>query len=139
MRSRLRWIFFIQPRWALPWHLREASFSSVDLRDTLARQTGMYAVVRRITDEQAESVIAGNLQSHEWMLASHPLVDLARQSNAVDRSLKCLLRKRNSIALRGSMQFARCRRTEDGQDPGGVSSRLSAPVSGSMWTMTSAR
>ena len=31
---------------------------SVDLRDTLARQTGMYAVVRRITDEQAGSLVA---------------------------------------------------------------------------------
>ena len=31
---------------------------SVDLRDTLARQTGMYAVVRKITDEQAGSLIA---------------------------------------------------------------------------------
>ena len=31
---------------------------SVDLRDTLARQTGMYAVVRKISDEQAGSLIA---------------------------------------------------------------------------------
>jgi hypothetical protein len=31
---------------------------SVDLRDTLARQMGMYAVVRRITDEQAGSLVA---------------------------------------------------------------------------------
>jgi sirohydrochlorin cobaltochelatase len=31
---------------------------AVDLRDTLARQTGMYAVVRKISDEQAGSLIA---------------------------------------------------------------------------------
>ena len=31
----------------------------VDLRDTLARQSGMYAVVRKITDEQAQAAVAG--------------------------------------------------------------------------------
>jgi sirohydrochlorin cobaltochelatase len=50
---------------------------SVDLRDTLARQTGMYAVVRRITDEQAGSVIAatcnhanGCLRQILWSISS---------------------------------------------------------------------
>jgi len=33
--------------------------TSVPLRDTLARQTGMYAVTRKITDEQAQTMIAG--------------------------------------------------------------------------------
>ncbi len=31
----------------------------VNLRETLARQSGMYAVVRKITDEQAQAVVAG--------------------------------------------------------------------------------
>jgi sirohydrochlorin cobaltochelatase len=49
----------------------------VDLRDTLARQTGMYAVVKRITDEQAASAIArtcnhgnGCLRQILWSISS---------------------------------------------------------------------
>jgi hypothetical protein len=33
--------------------------TAVPLRDTLARQTGMYAITRKITDEQAQTMIAG--------------------------------------------------------------------------------
>jgi sirohydrochlorin cobaltochelatase len=58
---------------------------SCDLRDTLARQTGMYAVVRRISDEKAGSVIAttcnhssGCLRRILWSISpgvSTPLTD----------------------------------------------------------------
>jgi sirohydrochlorin cobaltochelatase len=51
--------------------------NSVDLPDTLARQTGMYAVVKRITDEQAASAIArtcnhgnGCLRQILWSISS---------------------------------------------------------------------
>jgi sirohydrochlorin cobaltochelatase len=36
-----------------------AQLTPVNLRETLARQSGMYAVVRKITDEQAQAVVAG--------------------------------------------------------------------------------
>jgi sirohydrochlorin cobaltochelatase len=38
--------------------LAQGALKSVNLRETLARQTGMYAVTRKISDEQAESIIA---------------------------------------------------------------------------------
>ena len=36
----------------------QGTLKSVNLRETLGRQTGMYAVTRKISDEQAESTIA---------------------------------------------------------------------------------
>lgn len=38
---------------------RRGRLTAVPLRDTLARQTGMYAITRKITDEQAQAMIAG--------------------------------------------------------------------------------
>lgn len=38
---------------------RRGVLAAVSLRGTLARQTGMYAITRKITDEQAQTMIAG--------------------------------------------------------------------------------
>lgn len=38
---------------------RRGHLTAVPLRDTLARQTGMYAITRKISDDQAQSMIAG--------------------------------------------------------------------------------
>jgi sirohydrochlorin cobaltochelatase len=38
---------------------RRGRLTAVPLRDTLARQTGMYAITRKITDDQAQTMIAG--------------------------------------------------------------------------------
>lgn len=38
---------------------RRGRLPAIPLRDTLARQTGMYAVTRKITDDQAQTMIAG--------------------------------------------------------------------------------
>ena len=56
----------------------------VPLRDTLGRQTGMYAVTRRLTDEQAQEIVAqlcrtegGCLKKILWPLApGKPVVSL---------------------------------------------------------------
>ena len=40
----------------------------VDLRETLARQTGMYAVAKKITDEQAESTVASTCNHKDGCL-----------------------------------------------------------------------
>ncbi len=56
------------------------------------------------------------------MLASHPLVDLTRKTHVAELPGICsaALRKRNSFALRGSMQLAGRCRSEHRQDSGGV-------------------
>ena len=62
----------------------------VDLRPTLARQTGMYAVVRKITDEQAESVVAsrcnhknGCLRHILWSISPGKPTSLSRRGSEV--------------------------------------------------------
>lgn len=50
--------FFYPAAVATARELEDGSLSPVDLRSTLARQTGMYAVVKKLTDEQADSLIA---------------------------------------------------------------------------------
>jgi sirohydrochlorin cobaltochelatase len=54
----------------------QARLAPVDLRRTLARQTGLYAVVRKITDEQAESVIVKTC-NHENGCLRHILWSIA--------------------------------------------------------------
>jgi sirohydrochlorin cobaltochelatase len=51
---------------------REARLKHVDLRDTLARQTGMYAVTKKITDDQAQSTI-GRTCNHQQGCLRHIL------------------------------------------------------------------
>ena len=65
----------------------------VDLRETLARQTGMYAVVKKITDEQAESVVAitcnhktGCLRHILWSISPGNPTSLSRQGSEVRHS-----------------------------------------------------
>lgn len=61
--------------------------AAVDLRETLGRQTGMYAVVKKITDNQAEAVIAstcrgepGCLRQILWNISSeYPLPDALKR------------------------------------------------------------
>ena len=62
----------------------------VDLRQTLARQTGMYAVVRKITDEQAESAVAsrcnhknGCLRHILWSISPGKPTSLSRRGSEV--------------------------------------------------------
>ena len=58
----------------------QGTLKSVDLRETLGRQTGMYAITRKISDEQAESSIArtcnhvnGCIRQILWSIsAGHP-------------------------------------------------------------------
>jgi sirohydrochlorin cobaltochelatase len=65
----------------------------VDLRETLARQTGMYAVVRKITDEQAESLVAtacnhkdGCLRHILWSISPGNPTSLSRRGSEVQPS-----------------------------------------------------
>ena len=65
----------------------------VDLRETLARQTGMYAVVKKITDEQAESVVArtcnhkdGCLRHILWSISPGNPTSLSRRGSEVQHS-----------------------------------------------------
>lgn len=55
--------FFYPAAVATARELDEGSLSAVDLRSTLARQTGMYAVVKKLTDEQAGDLIASACNS----------------------------------------------------------------------------
>ena len=62
----------------------------VELRETLARQTGMYAVVKKITDEQAESVVAitcnhkdGCLRHILWSISPGNPTSLSRRGSEV--------------------------------------------------------
>lgn len=73
--------------------LTQARLRTVNLRDTLARQTGMYAVVRKITDDQAESVVL-NTCNHEdgclrhilWSISPHRRTSLSRLAGEVQPS-----------------------------------------------------
>jgi sirohydrochlorin cobaltochelatase len=73
--------------------LTQARLATVDLRETFARQTGMYAVVRKITDDQAESVVF-NTCNHEdgclrhilWSISSHRRTSLSRLAGEVQPS-----------------------------------------------------
>jgi sirohydrochlorin cobaltochelatase len=47
---------------------RCGSLAAVPLRDTLARQTGMYAVTKKITDAQAQTLIGGFCRSDSGCL-----------------------------------------------------------------------
>jgi sirohydrochlorin cobaltochelatase len=65
----------------------------VDLSETLARQTGMYAVVKKITDEQAESVVAstcnrkdGCLRHILWSISPGHPTSLSRRGPEVEGS-----------------------------------------------------
>ncbi|MEQ1850023.1 MAG: DR2241 family protein [Chthoniobacteraceae bacterium] len=42
---------------------REGSLSPVDLRETLGRQTGMYRITQKISDDQAQRLIGGQCRS----------------------------------------------------------------------------
>jgi sirohydrochlorin cobaltochelatase len=79
------------------WASARNKLDSVDLRDTLARQTGMYAVVKRITDEQAASAITstcnhanGCLRQILWSISS------GRPTPLTDRDVR---RSENEIPL----------------------------------------
>jgi sirohydrochlorin cobaltochelatase len=65
----------------------------LDLRETLSRQTGMYAVVKKITDEQAESVVAstcnhenGCLRHILWSISAGKPTSLSRRRSEVHHS-----------------------------------------------------
>jgi sirohydrochlorin cobaltochelatase len=65
----------------------------LDLRETLARQTGMYAVVKKITDEQAESVVArtcnhktGCLRHILWSISPGKPTSLSQRRSEVRHS-----------------------------------------------------
>ena len=70
-----------------------SELKAVDLRQTLARQTGMYAVVKKITDEQAKSLIAstcnrrnGCLRHILWSISPGKPTSLTRRESAVQHS-----------------------------------------------------
>jgi sirohydrochlorin cobaltochelatase len=70
-----------------------SELKAVDLRQTLARQTGMYAVVKKITDAQAESLTAttcdhtnGCLRHILWSISSGKPTSLTRRESAVQHS-----------------------------------------------------
>jgi sirohydrochlorin cobaltochelatase len=73
------------------------SLKHVDLRETLARQTGMYAITKKITDEQAEATIArtcnhehGCIRHILWSIsAGHPSA-LSRQPSEIPWSESAL-------------------------------------------------
>lgn len=73
--------------------LTQARLGTVNLRDTLARQTGMYAVVKKISDEEAESVVV-NTCNHEdgclrhilWSISQGRRTPLSRYASEVQPS-----------------------------------------------------
>ena len=84
--SQLRWVldlFYPAMTGLLASHER-GQVTPVPLRDTLERQSGMYAVTRRITDEQADTLAgtfcesgAGCLKTILWQIrADRPLTSL---------------------------------------------------------------
>jgi sirohydrochlorin cobaltochelatase len=63
---------------------------SVNLRETLARQTGMYAVTKKISDAQAESTVArtcnhrdGCLRHILWSISPGHTTSLSRQTSKI--------------------------------------------------------
>ncbi|HEY5704470.1 MAG TPA: DR2241 family protein [Terrimicrobiaceae bacterium] len=65
--------------------------TAVNLRETLARQSGMYAVVKKITDKQAESVITitcnhkdGCMRHILWPISPGRLSSLSRRGSEVE-------------------------------------------------------
>ena len=68
----------------------QGELQTVSLRDTLARQSGMYAVTKKITDEQAESVVnhtcnhrSGCLRHILWSISFGRPTALSRQGTEV--------------------------------------------------------
>jgi sirohydrochlorin cobaltochelatase len=70
-----------------------SELKAVDLRETLARQSGMYAVVRKVTDEQAESLVAstcnhrdGCLRHILWSISPGKPTSLSRRGSEVQHA-----------------------------------------------------
>lgn len=70
--------------------LAQGTLKSVNLRETLARQTGMYAVTRKLSDEQAESTIArtcnhadGCIRHILWSISAGRPSSLSRQRSDI--------------------------------------------------------
>ena len=73
--------------------LARSELKAVDLRQTLARQSGMYAVVKKITDEQAEAMIAktcnhgnGCLRHILWSISPGKPASLTCRESAAQHS-----------------------------------------------------
>jgi sirohydrochlorin cobaltochelatase len=75
------------------WAFSRGELKVVNLRETLARQTGMYAIVKKITDAQAESVVT-NTCNHQsgcmrhilWMVSPGRPTSLTRRKSDVPSS-----------------------------------------------------
>jgi sirohydrochlorin cobaltochelatase len=75
VRELRRALDFFYPAMTGVWlSRRRGELAPVPLRETLARQTGMYAITKKITDAQARAMIdsfcAGCLKQRLWEIAS---------------------------------------------------------------------
>lgn len=75
--------FFYPAAWGTYQAWKRGELLSVDLRETLARQSGMYAVVRKMDDSQAREVVAkvcrgtpGCLRRIDWKIAPGDVVSV---------------------------------------------------------------
>lgn len=69
LESLRRALDFFYPAMLGVWlDFREGRAAAVPLRETLERQSGMYAVTRRLTDEQAQEMIGGFCRSEDGCL-----------------------------------------------------------------------
>ena len=111
----------------------QARLRTVNLRHTLARQTGMYAVVRKSLMSRRNpwsSIPAimsdGCLRHILWSISPHRRTSLSRLAAEAQPSENEI-----PVALRGSLQLAGRRRAKDAQG-GDVKFSRSSIVSGSM-------